>query len=208
MLFFPPTSLSFALSFTHAYSTFTQDTVLVNRCRAATYRRPSPIISPVSRSCQHNRQGRITDRSLFLTKKRERKKRTKRGTHHLSFSIMPFLSITTSPLVPPHKAHWVERERKRNGKERGIERHYAYENVLKEVWFMYALDADSITGQWLKWDPSRNIGATWSHSVSLLAMRAAGKLQTEERKGATEGEKKYSRHIYNLDTHTSPTERE
>lgn len=69
------------------------------------------------------------------------------------------------------------------------ERHYAYENVLKEVWFMYALDADSITGQWLKWDLSRNTEATWWNSVSLLAIRAARET-TDRGSGKKGGEKK------------------
>lgn len=96
-------------------------------------------------------------------------------------------------------------EKREGGREkgmgRGAERHYAYENVLKEVWFMYALDADSITGQWLKWDLSRNTEATWSDSVSLLAIWATGKLLTEERK------KRERRHIYNLNTHLTHRER-
>lgn len=122
------------------------------------------IISPISRYCQHNRQARITDRS-------SEKKKKKIGTHHLSF--LP----SSSPPIPQRKAHWVE----------GDGRHYAYENVLKEVWFMYALDADSITGQWLKWDLSRNAGVTWSDAVSLPAIRAAWKVQAERRE---EGGKK------------------
>lgn len=98
----------------------------------------------------------------------------KRGSHHLSYLAIP--------LHQPRLIGWKERRRG----EEGVGRHYAYENVLKEVWFMYALDADSITGQWLKWDLSRNTGATWSDSVSLLAMRAAA--GNYRRKGGRRGE--------------------
>lgn len=59
------------------------------------------IISPLSQSCQHNRQDRITDGSLSFFEKKPQK----RGTHHLTL----FLSRHSSP-PPAYKAHWVERE--------------------------------------------------------------------------------------------------
>lgn len=143
------------------------------------------------------------DLSLSFFKKK--KGTIKRDSSPFSFFCLAFslhCHLSPHPSIqssPDGKKRGRERER---GMGRGAERHYAYENVLKEVWFMYALDADSITGQWLKWDLSRNTEATWSDSVSLLAIWATGKLLTEERK------KRERRHIYNLNTHTSPTGRE
>ena len=130
-------------------------------------------------------------------------------SRHSSFPPEP----PTPPCISPYKAHWVERERKRNGKEEGVERHYAYENVLKEVWFMYALDADSITGQWLKWDLSRNTEATWSNSVSLLAMRAAGETTDGWERGCNRvrkgrGKKREIEEAYLQPGHTHLTHRE
>lgn len=133
----------------------------------------------------------------------------------ITFLFFLHLAIPLRRHLSPHPSTQSSLGGKR---ERGMgwrrrrrgERHYAYENVLKEVWFMYALDADSITGQWLKWDLSRNTEATWWNSVSLLAIRASR--ETTDRGSGKKGEKKESKRqieeAYLQPGHTHLTHRE
>lgn len=65
------------------------------------------------------------------------KKQNNLSTNYNAPLCLRHLHIT-NPHPQPSTAPHLERHR--------MKWHYAYENVQKDVWFMYALDANSITG--------------------------------------------------------------
>lgn len=143
--------LSFSLSLsrflshehTHAHTGYTQSEQMLSHHLKKILPNLSTI-SPLSQTCQHNRRDRITSLSLSLKKKKKRRHKKQEGfITFLSFffSILPFLSIVTYPPPPRHPPRPSTPSSLGGKRERGMgwrrrrrgERHYAYENVLKEV---------------------------------------------------------------------------
>lgn len=159
------------------------------------------IISPISCYCQHNRQARITDRSFWGGKN------AKIGTHHLSFSI--FLSISS----PPHPSTQISLGGRRGKRRMGRKGEWKTLCIWKcpERGVIYVCIRCRF-----HYGPVAQVRSFQEHRGDLIRLRLitghTGSRETtdgEERQGvATEGLKKYRRHIYNLDTHASPTGRE
>lgn len=149
------------------------------------------IISPLSQSCQHNRQDR-TGLSPSLKKK-------KRGSSPLFFSISPFPSITTSPPSLHTKLiGWKERER-------GMGRRWRWKWRGVGGWWktlcIWKCPERGVIYVCIRcrfhYGPVAQVRSFQEHRGDLIKLSlitghtgSGGKLLTEERKGAAKGEKK------------------
>lgn len=86
-------------------------------------------------------------------------------------SAFPRTAVSENEMKALKKVILSERKIPPLHREDWMKWHYAYENVQKDVWFMYALDANSITVRALLCDSALNTSAPWSDLISLIPTR-------------------------------------